>query len=127
MARIKDWVNISALEGNTFTSVEGMENGSDMVRFRCVDGTGFDMFHQQDCCEGVNLVDVCGDVADLIGTPILSSVEVSSEGAEPPENADSYTWTFYRISTIKGTVVLRWLGESNGYYSESVDICSVVP
>lgn len=40
---------------------------------------------------------------------------------EPGDEWDSHTWTFYRFVTMLGTVTVRWLGESNGYYSESVD------
>ena len=68
--------------------------------------------------------DVCGNLDDLIGSPILRATEDTSdknpEGVKP-EYQDSFTWTFYNIATAKRHVPIRWYGESNGYYSESVD------
>ena len=70
---------------------------------------------------------MCGNLSDLENSPILVAEEVSSVGAKEPVKSydDSYTWTFYKFSTIKGSVTVRWLGTSNGYYSESVDFCKL--
>jgi hypothetical protein len=107
--------------GKTFDSVTGSEGGSQMV-FSGPSGK-MSFFHLQDCCEGVSIDDVCGDLSCLAGSPILQAEEVSrrNDGPKPSEYSESWTWTFYKFATVKGSVTVRWLGESNGYYSESVD------
>ena len=71
-------------------------------------------------------MDIVGDLQDLIGYPLLMAEEVTNaqdenpSGVEVPDYQDSFTWTFYKLATIKGYVTISWYGESNGYYNESV-------
>lgn len=110
-----------------FESMIGVEmesvqqvDGNKLI-FRSKDGKLFRFFHDQDCCEIVYIQDIIGDLEDLVGSPLTLAEEISNADAPKPENADeSYTWTFYRFGSGKGTVTVRWLGMSNGYYSEGV-------
>jgi hypothetical protein len=113
-------MDFAELQGKTLTKVEQI--GDDVIRFEAADGKAYQLYHSQDCCESVTIEDVCGDLADLVGTPILLAEESTSE--MPPEGAEVYEddlWTFYKLRTIKGSVDIRWHGSSNGYYSVSVD------
>ena len=85
-------------------------------------GSVYRFYHSQSCCEGVYIEDICGDLSDLIGSPITQA-EVSTKDASGDEKvSECGTWTFYKYATNKGSVTVRWLGTSNGYYSESVDV-----
>lgn len=78
----------------------------------------FQLHHNQDCCESVWLDDIVGDPKSMIG----NIVNMAEESWKDDDGADeSATWTFYKLATIKGYIDLTWRGESNGYYSESVD------
>lgn len=115
----------SELLGKTLTLIEGAQKDSDVVRFVCSDGSVWVQHHYQDCCESVRVEDVVGDVTDLIGSPILLAEEVTGDvcpdGVTPPYSDEEELWTFYKLSTIKGSVTIRWFGCSNGWYSVSVD------
>lgn len=128
-------VPVSELVGKVLVSVE-VNSDSDRILFRTSDAT-YQMRHFQDCCECVKIEDIVGDINDLVGHPILMAEEVSNRFETLPDHEkvriqmeragdkyycdDSCTWTFYKFATIKGYVDIRWLGESNGCYSESVD------
>ena len=116
--------DMSDLLGRTFTSVVGAIDDEE-ITLVCDEGR-FVFYHNQDCCERVRVQDITGDLNDLVGNPLLQAEEATNaedpEGYVPGEYDDSHTWTFYKLATIKGYVDIRWLGESNGYYSEGVSL-----
>lgn len=123
-------MDVSELIGKTCTEVIVNEDRNEIL-FVCAGGRWYMMYHCQECCESVDIEDICGDLQDLVGSPILKAEESSSEdvpeGATAVEYRDeSQTWTFYTLATIKGYVTIRWYGTSNGYYSESVDFDEVL-
>jgi hypothetical protein len=108
--------DFSILVGKTLTQCFQVDD--EEIHF-ITDEASYKLLHNQDCCEHVYVEDVCGDLNDLVGTPILFAEEASS--SDETVKYGSGTWTFYKIATIKGSVTIRFHGESNGYYSESVD------
>ena len=114
-------MGIEVLKGQVLKSVR---RSDEQVVFLTKSGKEYVMYHEQDCCELVTVAEVIGDYMDLIGAPILQAEEVTysgdesdfskwPEGVRRPEDVDSYTWTFYKLSTIKGSVTIRWYGSSN--------------
>lgn len=109
-------VDVSEMVNQTFTRVtsdlESVTFENDKVRYV--------LYHDQDCCESVVVEEIIGDLEDLENLPLLIAREDSNAEGEDLPNEESYTWTFYNFATYKGYVTIRFLGTSNGYYSEDV-------
>ncbi len=85
----------------------------------------YDLYHEQDCCEYVRLVNVIGDIDNILNEEIIFAEE--DGGANDPDwygdyYNDSHTWTKFVLGTKNANVEFWFLGESNGYYGESVFI-----
>jgi len=118
-----DWEALAKIEdmvGKVFTRVSGGVGDGELVFENATER--FVFFHYQDCCEHVDINDIVGDLQDLVGEPLLIAEEVSGATEPDEEHYESYTYTFYKFATRRGYVDVRWLGESNGYYSESVSL-----
>ena len=117
------FVDFEILKGKVLIDIE-VDKEKDEITFTDSEGVKYLMYHEQDCCEDVNIEDVCGDINNLLNAPIVLAEEVINTGEVEDEGYTDYscTWTFYKLATIKGYVTIRWYGVSNGYYSETVDM-----
>lgn len=113
------------LIGLTITEFVGLEEGSDSFTVLTKEGRTFRGYHMQDCCESVDVQRVFGDgAASVLNQPVFGvDITEDSEGhpEDVPENqrpSDSWTWTTWFIKTANAQLIIRWLGQSNGYYGE---------
>ncbi len=112
--------DLASMLGKTFYSVT--TDDVDYVRFHHEQGT-IEFYYDQDCCASCYIESIDGDIADLVGHPLLMAELVTSDENPKDEGgyfAESFTWSFYKFATVKGYVTVRWYGSSNGYYSETV-------
>ena len=107
----------SDLKGKTLVVIDGGIHNS-LMTFHTEEGETYFFTPVEDTCGvddvSVTIEDICGDLQDLIGSPLLMAEMVQEVG-------HNTTWTFYKLATLKGYVTIRWYGESNGFYSEEVD------
>ena len=113
---------LDSLVGETLTHIDINEAGNEIM-LTTESNKIIRIYHEQDCCESVGIEDTEGNWHDLIGKVIIeASEDVRPAGDPAPKYPDSWTRTDLKFRVDGATVISRWIGESNGYYSESVDI-----
>lgn len=122
--QVMQMTELSDLIGNVFDTVT-LNGGA--VEFYNNNKLMFCLHHEQSCCEIVELIDGFDELHLLQNGPIMQSYATYSHDGELKytENGNSYdnlTWSFYTFSTFYHSVTLRFYGQSNGCYSETVDL-----
>ena len=95
---------------------------SDMYFQILTDDCIYIFYHEYDCCESVWLTQVDGISDKIIGSRIVIAEVVTDE---KDTEYGHVTWSFYKISTNKGMIDFRWQGESDGGYSEIVNLVKI--
>ena len=111
------------LKGQTIRKIQALNEYSLCI---LTDKYRYDLYHEQDCCEFVRLAKIIGDIDNILNEEIIFAEE--DGGANEPDwygnnyNDSSHTWTKFVLGTKNANVEFWFLGESNGYYSESISI-----
>lgn len=90
---------------------------NNVINFIFKSGDAWEMRHDQDCCEDVSIEDIAGNIDLILNEPLLEAELITGTDLDADESG---TWSFYKFGTRKSSVVIRWYGSSNGYYSEEV-------
>jgi hypothetical protein len=107
-----------SLAGQTIKRIDASVGGKVVIIE--TDNGAFRLHHIQDCCESVSVESIVGDLESVIG----SVATLAEEDLESGGGKYGCTWTRTKFFIEAGgnRVEIVFLGESNGYYSESVSI-----
>jgi hypothetical protein len=118
-------VEFSDLVGEVLDAVD-IDREENQILLTTRSGRKFLVYHEQDCCETVAISTQDGSFDNLIGKPIVEARDFAVDTGESEGDYDSQTTTTLVFRVDDQTVISRWIGDSNGYYSESVDIAELI-
>ncbi len=110
-------LTINRFHGQTITAIDVAKVGSEKVIFTLESGDRIRMYHAKDCCETVQVRDLSPAFMSLVGQKINVVRELVEPG-DKGEYDDSSTCSTYWLNGE----FIKWVGESNGYYNETVAI-----
>jgi len=120
-----NYANFFELKGKTITSIQGSNSDDSDTIITTSDGSIYTLTHIQDCCENVRVYGSVGNIDDVLNEEVIAAEDTNpmdNPNAPDYKYYESATWSQFRIVTNKGTFEIWWLGESNGYYSETVSV-----
>ena len=120
-----NYANFFELKGKTITSIQGSNSDDSDTIITTSDGSSYTLTHIQDCCEHVRVYGTVGNIDDVLNAEVIAAEDTNpmdNPNAPDYKYYESATWSQFRIVTNKGTFEIWWLGESNGYYSETVSV-----
>lgn len=115
----QEYSKIENLQGLRVSEIDDLGD-SVLITTEC--GRQFLITHNQQCCENVFQESVDGKWESLIGKVIVHVSQSESPGDDDDGLLLSQTNTTIILAVDDSTVISRWVGTSNGYYSERVDI-----
>ena len=120
-------MNIQELAGKKIVAIDIVDDPKKdhEIRIEIEGGRVFRFYHNQDCCESVRIAapkDSDGSLLSLIGKEIREVTQEEDRDDGTDTDYDSWTKTTITFRTDSETVISRWIGESNGFYSEDVDL-----
>ena len=116
--RYRNSCDIKDMVGKKITGIYYDEENFQIRTDDCV----YAFYHEQDCCESVWLTQVDGISDKIIGSRIVIAEVVTDE---KDTEYGHITWSFYNIGTNKGMIDFRFQCQSNGSYSETVDLIKI--
>jgi hypothetical protein len=116
-----DETDLSVLKGEILTEIDCDEN-DEVILLTTESGRQFKLYHSQDCCERVYIQEFDNYKA-LIGKKIIEVTDEENDVSK--DYYDSATETVITFRVNDATVINRWIGESNGYYSERVNFMEI--
>jgi hypothetical protein len=115
-------IEASSLVGEVLTHVDDCD---DEILLTTESGRRIIIKHEQDCCESVHIEGIEGEWHTLIGKVIVEAKnEIASNDCG--ECGESCTHTELTFKVDDATVISRWIGSSNGYYSEAVELYELI-
>lgn len=119
--------SLNTLVGERIAYID-VDEGNYEILITTVSGDTIMIYHDQKCCETVSIESTEGDWYALKGKVVVETVHEESQAEVPPglgSNLDSCTRSTLKLRVDDATVISRWIGVSNGFYSESVDIAEI--